>query len=55
MKRFVRLDERDIRKMIAKEYNVPIENVMITVIKEPQGYQEEMIPVFYVDIELKGE
>lgn len=55
MKRLIRLDEEDIREMVAKEYNVPIDNIMSTITEEPQGYREEMVPVFYVEIELKGE
>lgn len=55
MKRLIRLDEEDVREIVAKEYNVPIENVMTTITEEPQGYREEMVPVFYVEIELKGE
>lgn len=55
MKRLIRLDEEDIREMVAKEYGIPIENVMTSITEEPQGYREEMVPVFNVEIELKGE
>ena len=55
MKRLIRLDEEDIREMVAKEYEIPIDNVITTITEEPQGYREEVVPVFYVEIELKGE
>lgn len=55
MKKLIRLDEEDVREMAANLYNVPIENVVTTITEEPQGYHEEMVPVFYVEIELKGE
>lgn len=55
MKKLIRLDEEDIREMVAKEYNVPIDSVITSITEEPQGYREEMVPVFNVEIELKGE
>ena len=55
MKRLIRLDEEDVRELVAKEYNVPIDNIVTSITEEPQGYHEEMVPVFYVEIELKGE
>lgn len=55
MKRLIRLDEEDVREMVANLYNVPVDNVMTTITEEPQGYREEVVPVFYVEIELKGE
>ena len=54
MKRILRLDENDIRELVAKEYKVPIDNVVTTITEEPDDH-EEMVPMFYVEIELKGE
>ena len=54
MKRILRLDENDIRELVAKEYEVPIDNVITTITEEPD-YHEEMVPMFYVEVELKGE
>ena len=55
MKKLVQLDEQDIRELVANLYNVPIDNVMTTITEEPRGHFEEMTPVFYVEVELKGE
>lgn len=55
MKRIMRLDENDVRELIATVYNVPAENVVTILTEEPRGYTEEMTPVFYAEVELKGE
>ena len=55
MKRIMRLDENDIRELIATIYNVPTDNVITVITEEPRGYSEEMEPVFYADVELRGE
>jgi hypothetical protein len=55
MKKLIRLDEQDIRKLVANLYDVPLDNVMTTIIEEPHGYHEEMTLIFYVEVELKGE
>ena len=55
MKRILRLDENDVRELVATEYEVPIDNVTTTITEEPCGYHEEMTPMFYVEVELKGE
>ena len=55
MKRRVRLDETDIQGLVATMYNVPTENVIVCISEEPQGYNEEMVPVLTVEVELKGE
>lgn len=55
MKKLIRLDEQDIRELVANLYNVPLDNVMTTITEEPCGYYEEMTPMFYVEVELKGE
>lgn len=53
MKRILRLDEADIRELVATVYDVPTSNVTTILTEEPQGYSEEMTPIFYVEVELK--
>ena len=53
MKRILRLDEHDIQELVATVYDVPTENVATILTEEPQGYDEEMTPIFYVEVELK--
>lgn len=53
MKRILRLDEHDIQELVATVYDVPTENVTTILTEEPQGYDEEMTPIFYVEVELK--
>lgn len=55
MKRLLRLDEEDIRDLVATVYDVPADNVITAITEEPHGYDEEMVPTFYVEVELKGE
>ena len=53
MKRILRLDEHDIQELVATVYDVPTSNVATILTEEPQGYDEEMTPIFYVEVELK--
>ena len=53
MKRILRLDEHDIQELVATVYDVPTSNVTTILTEEPQGYDEEMTPIFYVEVELK--
>ena len=53
MKRILRLDEKDIQELVATVYDVPTGNVTTILTEEPQGYDEEMTPIFYVEVELK--
>ena len=55
MKRLIRLDEDDVRELVAMTYKVPIENVFTSITEEPSGPYEEMTPYFTVEIELKGD
>lgn len=56
MKTIIRFEEEDLRKMVARELDVPEDEVIAVYTKEIQGYGqgEHTTPVFYIEYE-KGE
>lgn len=56
MKTIIRFEEEDLRKMVARELKVPVDEVTAVYTEEIHGYGqgEHTTPIFYIEYE-KGE
>lgn len=50
MKRIIQLEDVDLRILVAKEYNVPLDNVISVYTEDDTGCD-----IYYIEVELKGE